>query len=235
MSKPSAWRRKQDHTAFFWQPRGAKMSVPSPRFRSRAPSCRFIHSIPIHLRNFATNPSIKSREDHEICRNKTILTALFVALIHLTAFGFYDPSLQRWINRDPLGESGFETIREYTVSHSTDRIRSLTEAREGPNKYVFLRNRPVDRIDPLGQQAFPVNSLPGAHIPRCGPLTCKQMLHNCYIRAATICIGVGILTETGPIGGGACFAILAEYCYEKYHDSCVDGEVSPYYKEGGPL
>src|SRR6266567_2606906 len=26
-------------------------------------------------------------------------------------YRFYDPNLQRWINRDPLGEPGFETLR----------------------------------------------------------------------------------------------------------------------------
>jgi RHS repeat-associated protein len=39
---------------------------------------------------------------------------------------FYDPSLQRWINRDPIGEKG------------------------SANLYGFVANTPINRLDPLG-------------------------------------------------------------------------------------
>jgi RHS repeat-associated protein len=74
-------------------------------------------------------------------------------------FRFYDPNLQRWISRDPLGELGF--------LHS---VPSLDQARVQPrhgatgavNAYRFLRNAPVVRVDPLGLQEFTCKDLADA-------------------------------------------------------------------------
>lgn len=60
-------------------------------------------------------------------------------LVTMTAAGFYDPSLQRWINRDPLGESGFEQVG---AKNSNDRT--------SPNAYLFVYNDPLDLVDPRG-------------------------------------------------------------------------------------
>src|SRR6185369_17814880 len=55
-------------------------------------------------------------------------------------FRFYDPNAQRWINRDPLGENGFERIRRAAVeAPSVD-----------PNLYCFVRNDALDFRDPYG-------------------------------------------------------------------------------------
>src|SRR5215471_8468694 len=51
---------------------------------------------------------------------------------------FYDPGSQRWINRDPLEEAGFETLLDNKP------------VRGGANLYTFVRNSPVTQIDPLG-------------------------------------------------------------------------------------
>jgi len=45
-------------------------------------------------------------------------------------YRFYSPNLQRWINRDPVGEEG------------------------GLNLYEFVQNNPCDRVDPLGLIRF---------------------------------------------------------------------------------
>jgi len=47
-------------------------------------------------------------------------------------FRFYDPNLQRWVNRDPMGIRG------------------------GANAYLALLNRPPDALDPDGQFALPL-------------------------------------------------------------------------------
>jgi len=52
----------------------------------------------------------------------------------------YSPSTGRWPNRDPIGETGFETLR---------RKRSSVILGE-PNRYEFIHNDPLNRIDPVG-------------------------------------------------------------------------------------
>ena len=47
-------------------------------------------------------------------------------LMYYFGYRFYDPSMQRWLNRDPIGERG------------------------GLNLYGYVGNDPLDRIDPLG-------------------------------------------------------------------------------------
>jgi RHS repeat-associated protein len=54
------------------------------------------------------------------------------ARLYYYGYRFYDPNLQRWINRDPIGEAG------------------------GINLYGFVGNDPVNWIDPLGQGALAV-------------------------------------------------------------------------------
>ena len=44
-----------------------------------------------------------------------LLTVLALLLAAPLASAYYDPSVQRWINRDPLGESGFEATRAWVA------------------------------------------------------------------------------------------------------------------------
>jgi RHS repeat-associated protein len=52
------------------------------------------------------------------------------ANIYYYGFRFYEPNLSRWLNRDPIGEVG------------------------GINLYEFVRNRPVNGIDPFGLTTY---------------------------------------------------------------------------------
>jgi len=63
-------------------------------------------------------------------------------------YRFYDPNLQRWPNRDPIGESGFEVLR--FRSSGILPIVSLLGSIGGTDLYGFVQNRPIDVIDPLG-------------------------------------------------------------------------------------
>jgi len=57
---------------------------------------------------------------------RKMLVPLFVLICHQTASAYYDPGVQRWINRDPEGES-----------------QSL-------NLYEFVSDSPVSHVDALG-------------------------------------------------------------------------------------
>src|SRR5207245_9136483 len=66
---------------------------------------------------------------------------LFYANLYYYGYRFYDPNLQRWLNRDPIGESGFEAIRR----EATTRYKSLSHevavlSGDGMNQYRFCRN-----------------------------------------------------------------------------------------------
>ena len=77
---------------------------------------------------------------------KTNIILIFVALAYwlglCNASAFYDPGQQRWLNRDPIGEQGFEVVRWKKASierHS--------------NLYEFVNNNPLEHIDYFGLSA----------------------------------------------------------------------------------
>jgi RHS repeat-associated protein len=55
-------------------------------------------------------------------------------------YRFYDPNLQRWINRDPLRESGFELLRKSGGGRGS----------EGLNLYAYIGNNGIGKIDAHG-------------------------------------------------------------------------------------
>jgi RHS repeat-associated protein len=55
-------------------------------------------------------------------------------------YRFYDPNLQKWLNRDPLREPGFEALRAQRVIWPN----------KGPNLYEFVGNAPTEWCDPEG-------------------------------------------------------------------------------------
>jgi RHS repeat-associated protein len=84
------------------------------------------------------------------------------SLMYYYGYRFYDPSLQRWINRDPLGEVA--VVRSATLASQLGRPLRNINARLiipldtwiGPNLYYFNGNNPSYAVDPLGLWTFQI-------------------------------------------------------------------------------
>jgi hypothetical protein len=89
------------------------------------------------------------------------LLAYWAGLCNASAF--YDPSMQRWLNRDPLGEPGFQII---TSRHtSLLELGALLNQNLGKNLYEFVLNSPADRVDIFGLNVWDGPTGPGT--PAC--------------------------------------------------------------------
>ena len=76
--------------------------------------------------------------------------------IYYYGYRFYDPNLQRWLNRDPLGDHRATLLLQVP---SKSLVRAFAwglkiEQLEGPNLFAFLANNPVSSIDPLGRDHY---------------------------------------------------------------------------------
>jgi hypothetical protein len=79
--------------------------------------------------------------------NHILITAMLVSLwlgLAELACGFYDPSVQRWINRDPIGEPGFDAMQ----------TGEWVPVVDSPNGYLFVNNSAVAEIDAFGLVPF---------------------------------------------------------------------------------
>jgi RHS repeat-associated protein len=74
-----------------------------------------------------------------------ILSLLAFLLGTSAAFGFYDPAAQRWVNRDPIGEPGFD--RKRTGNDAVLRHDDL-------NGYRFIANNPIGNVDGFGLKLY---------------------------------------------------------------------------------
>ena len=72
--------------------------------------------------------------------NRTFWLMLGWLVVAMPANAFHDPSLGRWLNRDPIGESGFEKLRKNIPTIMGD----------GISLYLFCHNDPKNRIDAFG-------------------------------------------------------------------------------------
>jgi len=134
-------------------------------------------------------------------------------------YRLYDPNLQRWLNRDPLVEGGFEAIRN-TLPKLVLLFASAVERFQGPNLYNYVKNKPISWFDPFGLQCDGAYCLGPTPIPL-PPLSfgCKW---NCRLAAAVCTIGCAGLTE--GLGAAACGSActLAEQACEDYCDKDKD-------------
>ena len=74
----------------------------------------------------------------------TLLALLFSA--H-TASAYYDPGVQRWVNRDPMGERGFEVLRD-PISYNGATL--LLRRKAGSNPFEFVVNDAPNQHDEFG-------------------------------------------------------------------------------------
>src|SRR5204863_763065 len=71
---------------------------------------------------------------------RTLSLVAAIVFIAQNAVAFYHPQTQRWINRDSLGESGFEVLR----NGLSDQIG------DGKNLFAYVNNEPLSRVDRFG-------------------------------------------------------------------------------------
>jgi hypothetical protein len=64
---------------------------------------------------------------------------------------FYDPGPQRWLNRDPLLDPGFETLRTSQAVQSPRPAEAVYDA----NLFRMLNNSPLNLTDALGLDPWP--------------------------------------------------------------------------------
>ncbi len=75
--------------------------------------------------------------------------------LYYYGYRWYAPIMQRWVNRDPLGEAGFEVLRQGRASVLGD----------GPNLYEFIRNQAINSFDPQGLDVQWDPNIPTPQIP----------------------------------------------------------------------
>ncbi|HEV7924500.1 MAG TPA: RHS repeat-associated core domain-containing protein, partial [Verrucomicrobiae bacterium] len=114
----------------------------------------------------------------------------------------YDPNLQRWASRDPIGELGFEAIRDVMPIQLRALVRQLKPSQD---LYTFLQNRPANDIDPLGLTPWSDEE-------------CEALLENIQ----TLC-AMGLLGEMDPTAA----ADEATGLKSLYEEFCDDPPTPP--------
>jgi hypothetical protein len=97
-----------------------------------------------------------------------LLLAIFVSI--QAASAFYDPAVQRWVNRDPIGEAGFRTL----IGPARRNLGNQA------NRYWFVANDPGGKFDVFGLDWMgvpgdpPVGEVDPAVVKRCSDAAGKH-------------------------------------------------------------
>jgi RHS repeat-associated protein len=65
-------------------------------------------------------------------------------------YRFYDPNLQRWPNRDPLGDAGSLLYASLNRHHYFNRLFDIIQQKDGINLYEMIQNSPANLVDRFG-------------------------------------------------------------------------------------
>jgi len=91
-----------------------------------------------------------------------VLTLLVFLFSSHVASAYYDPGVQRWVNRDPMGEPGFEVLerKQIALTKLWDRLTKGAPLSHMPNQYVFSGNDSIGLVDSDGRDWWPPNRWP---------------------------------------------------------------------------
>ena len=116
----------------------------------------------------------------------------------------------KWLNRDPLGEPGFELGRRNMALEHGSIIPVKAELLEGPNLYTFLSNRPGDDTDAFGLYDTTLCTL---------AKDCRKRYDKCLAHSFIICGIIGIAQPELYI---PCMVSLGASCTADFK-KCLDG------------
>jgi hypothetical protein len=161
------------------------------------------------------------------------LLLLCLAASAHSASAFYDPSVQRWINRDPISDEG-AILRTSTpakvfvgklwrnVAGTPPRRGGLVPVALLTREYVVLMNSPIMVIDPDGREVYPNGVPPPA--PCMNPCLALGFTEGeccragCWARGG-VCAGLCAFAGLAPPAAIAC-AAACETAASLCSDTC---------------
>ncbi len=124
-------------------------------------------------------------------------------------YRFYDPNLQRWVNRDPLGKKGFDSL--------SSRAKSSSELT-------------IDRMQAIINAAWSINPILSEEIKTYFMSNEDEMGNNQIFLTINgsveeFCLNLYVLNGNNCISGLDAFGL---YCFQlgKYCEFCIGGKVS---------
>lgn len=100
------------------------------------------------------------------------------------AWAYYDPGVQRWLNRDPLGDTGSAFLPRHQALHG---LKGPAESLLGPNLCAFIHNSPVSLFDIDGRRPPTDLSFPPGYFGE-GGNPCKGACpETCSKTACMVC------------------------------------------------
>lgn len=85
--------------------------------------------------------------------------------VYYFGYRFYSPTIQRWLNRDPVGDTAFDIVRLASITRS---FRESLKDVETINLYCFVQNSPQEKYDALGLKSKGIFSIIGGILTGCG-------------------------------------------------------------------